>query len=100
VVSKNFKPSNLKAKPSQQLCDVKGPAVLMMRYPFPFQCDSQDSCPQRPADMGPSLTPIQECVCELAAKFAGCLQVNAKGRKRLCSSQGEVMRIVAARRNG
>src|SRR5258708_13124893 len=44
------------------------------------------------------LAPIQACVREPAAQRSSCLQVNAERLKCLGSGEGEIVRIIAARR--
>ncbi len=80
----------MKAKSSQRFatpktCDAQGSAVEILDHPFSFQRDSQKGGPQRPADMRPSLTPIQACTGESAAQHPRRLDINTKRLKRLRS---------------
>src|SRR5580700_3179449 len=50
--------------------------------------------------MRPPLTPIQACAGETTAQRPSCLEINAKSLKHFCSSQGDVVSVVAAFRIG
>jgi hypothetical protein len=58
--------------------DGKSPAVEVLRHPFLFECDLQQSCSESAADMRPPLAPVQAGACEASAKGAGCLNINAQ----------------------
>ena len=90
----DMKPESSQHFASPKTCDAQGSAVEILDDPSSFQRDFQQGRPQRPADVRPSLTPIQAGARESAAQSPSRLDVDAQGLKRLRPIRAEIVGIV------